>query len=127
MNLKKRVWEILEVDMPEHERGRVFDAFDIFILALILLNVVAVILGTVKSIEARFQSALHWFEVFSVSIFTIEYLARLWACVSQSGYERAVVGRLRFMLWPIAIIALLAVRPSYLTFVPGDYRCIRRV
>src|SRR5262245_1537857 len=125
MNLKKRVWEILEVDMPEHERGRVFDAFDVFILALILLNVIAVILGTVKSIESRYESELRWFEVFSVSIFTIEYLARLWACVSQSGYERPVLGRLRFMLRPIAIIDLLAVLPFYMTFFTADLRFLR--
>src|SRR5262245_62282165 len=125
MDLKKRIWEILEVDRPGDERGRVFDAFDIFILALILLNVIAAILGTVKSVEARFQSALRWFEVFSVVVFTIEYLARVWACVSQIEYSPPVVGRLRFMLRPIAIIDLLAVLPFYLTFVTADLRFLR--
>jgi voltage-gated potassium channel len=127
MNLKKRIWEILEVDRPGDERGRVFDVFvfDIFILALILLNVIAAILGTVKSVEARFQSSLRWFEVFSVVVFTIEYLARVWACVSQIEYSRPVIGRLRFMLRPIAIIDLLAVLPFYLTFLTADLRFLR--
>jgi len=125
MKLKKRIWEILEVDRLGEERGRVFDAFDIFILSLILLNVIAVILGTVKSIEDRFQSALRWFEIFSVAIFTIEYLARIWACVSQSGYSHPVLGRLRFMFRPMAIIDLLAVLPFYLTFFTADLRFIR--
>lgn len=125
MELKKRIWEILEVDRPGDERGRVFDVFDVFILALILLNVIAVILGTVKSIEARFHSALRWFEFFSVVVFTVEYLARVWACVSQSEYSRPVIGRLRFMLRPIAIIDLLAVLPFYLTFFTADLRFIR--
>jgi len=125
MDLKKRIWEILEVDRPGDERGRVFDAFDIFILALILLNVIAVILGTVKSVEARFQSELRWFEVFSVAVFTIEYLARVWACVSQSEYSRPVIGRLRFMLRPIAMIDLIAVLPFYLTFLTADLRFLR--
>ena len=125
MNLKKKIWEILEVERPDDERGRVFDAFDIFVLALILLNVVAVILGTVKSIELRHQTALRWFEVFSVAIFTIEYLARLWACVSQKGYERPVIGRLKFIIRPIAIIDLLAILPFYLTFFTADLRFLR--
>lgn len=125
MDLKKRVWEILEVDRPADESGRVFDAFDISILALILLNVIAVILGTVKSVEERYQSALRWFEVFSVAVFTIEYLARVWACVSQGEYSRPVVGRLRFMLRPMAVIDLLAVLPFYLTFFTADLRFIR--
>jgi voltage-gated potassium channel len=125
MDLKKKTWEILEVGRPTDERGRIFDVFDIFILTLIVLNVTAVILGTVKSFEARFESALRWFEVFSVAVFTIEYLARLWACVSQSEYSRPVIGRLRFMLRPIAIIDLLAVLPFYLTFLTADLRFIR--
>jgi voltage-gated potassium channel len=125
MDLKKRAWEILEVDRPGDVRGRVFDVFDIFILMLILLNVIAVILGTVKSVEERYQSALRWFEVFSVAVFTIEYLGRLWACVSQSEYSRPVIGRLRFMLRPMTIIDLLAFLPFYLTFFTADLRFIR--
>ncbi|MGE0132342.1 MAG: ion transporter [Blastocatellales bacterium] len=125
MKLKKRVWEILEVDRPDGQRGKVYDAFDVFILILILLNLVAVILGTVKSIEDRFQSALRWFEVFSVAVFTIEYLARLWACVSQSRYSHPVFGRLRFMFRPMAIMDLLAVLPFYLTFFTADLRFVR--
>lgn len=125
MDLKKRVWEILEVERPDDERGRVYDAFDVFILVLIFLNVVAVILGTVKSVEERFQSTLHWFEVFSVAVFTIEYLARLWACVSQSRYAHPVFGRLRFIFKPMAIIDLLAILPFYLTFFTADMRFMR--
>lgn len=125
MDLKKRVWEILEVDRPGEPRGKVYDAFDVFILVLIFLNVVAVILGTVKSIEDRYQSALHWFEVFSVAVFTIEYLARLWACASQSRYSHPVFGRLRFILKPMAIIDLLAILPFYLTFFTADMRFMR--
>jgi voltage-gated potassium channel len=125
MNLKKRVWEILEVDKPDDGRGKVFDAFDVFILTLILLNIIAVIIGSVQSIEARFHSALRWFEIFSVVVFTVEYIARLWACVSQADYMRPVSGRLRFMLRPIAIIDLLAVLPFYLTFLTADLRILR--
>lgn len=125
MDLKKRVWEILEVESSDGERGKVYDAFDVFILGLIFLNVLAVILSTVKSIEARFQVIFYWFEVFSVATFTSEYLARLWACVSQSKYAHPVFGRLRFMARPIAIIDLLAILPFYLTFFTADMRFLR--
>jgi len=39
------VWELLEVAKPGDVSGRIFD---IFILTLIFLNVVAVVIGTVK-------------------------------------------------------------------------------
>ncbi len=125
MKLKKRIWEILEVERPGEQRGKVYDVFDIFILALIFLNVVAVILGTVKPIEERFRSVFYWFEVFSVAVFTVEYLARFWACVSQSRYSHPVFGRLRFMARPLVIIDLLAVLPFYLTFFTADMRFLR--
>ena len=125
MELKKRIWEILEVENPEERPGKVYDAFDVFILILIVLNVIAVILGTVKSIEKRYQSELYWFEVFSVAVFTVEYLTRLWACTSQRRYAHPVIGRLRFMVQPIAIIDLLAILPFFLTFFTMDLRFIR--
>jgi hypothetical protein len=48
MKLRDRVWEIVEVAKPGDRASR---AFDIFILTLIFLNVLAVIVGTVESVE----------------------------------------------------------------------------
>jgi len=55
-------------------------AFDVFIVPLIRLNVLALILGTVASVRAALGSVLDGFEIISVLIFTIEYLLRLWSC-----------------------------------------------
>jgi voltage-gated potassium channel len=120
--IKQRVWEILDVAKPGDTVSR---AFDIFILSLIFLNVVAVILGTVKEIEDRFALAFYWFEVFSVVVFSIEYLARVWSCVSRKEYANPIIGRLSFIIKPLSVIDLLAVLPFYLSFVTMDLRFIR--
>ena len=122
MNMQKRTWEILEV---AEEGDRVSRWFDIFILALIFLSVAAVIGGSVPSVAERYGGALYWFEVFSVAVFTVEYIGRIWACVTSPSFRRPVADRIRFALTPLALIDLLAILPFYLPFVGVDLRSLR--
>ena len=122
MNLQKRIWEIVEVAKPNDITSKVFD---VFILSLIFLNVAAVILESVESFEQRFHLAFEVFEYFSVVVFTLEYLARLWACVSSPHYAKPIRGRLRFIFKPLSIIDLVSVLPFYLSFIYIDLRVIR--
>jgi voltage-gated potassium channel len=122
MRLKRRVWEILDVAKPGDVPSRVFN---VFILSLIFLNLVAVIIESIREIEQRYEMFLHWFEIFSLVVFSIEYLARLWSCVSRPEYSSSITGRLRFMARPMSIIDLFAVLPFYLPFVHADLRFVR--
>jgi voltage-gated potassium channel Kch len=49
-----------------------------------------------------------------VSIFTIEYCLRLYCCVEEPGYQRAVAGRLKLAKSTSSIIDLLAIAPFFL-------------
>jgi len=122
MNVKRRVWEILDVAKPGDIPSRVFE---LFIITLIFLNVVAVTIGSVRLIEERYETFLYRFEVFSVIVFCVEYVARVWSCVSHKEYSNSITGRLRFMVKPMSMIDLLAVLPFFLTFVHTDLRFIR--
>jgi len=123
-DLKLRVREILEVAQPGDVPSRIFD---IFILALIFLNVVAVVIGSMRAIDERYGLLLHRFELFSVVAFSVEYVARVWSCVSHNEYSKPFTGRLRFMLRPMILIDLLAVLPFYLSFVHADLRFLRAI
>jgi voltage-gated potassium channel len=122
MNLKQRVWGFVDVAKPGDGLGK---AFDIFLISLIFLNVIAVIVGTMQPIQERYASVLHWFEVFSVAVFSVEYLARIWSCVTLKDYSKPITGRLRFMLKPMSLIDLLAILPFYLSFIEFDLLFIR--
>jgi voltage-gated potassium channel len=121
-SVKRRAWEILEAAKPGDIASRIFDSF---IILLIFLNVFAVVVGTVQSVEERFSAHLHAFEVFSVAVFTAEYLMRLWACAADARYAHPVGGRLRFALTPMALIDLMATLPFYLSLAVVDLRVIR--
>ncbi|HNV46391.1 MAG TPA: ion transporter [Spirochaetota bacterium] len=122
-SIRMRLHQIME---PAVEGDRASKVFDVGIMALIVVNVLAVILETVKSIESEFGEILYRFEVFSVAVFTVEYALRLWSCVEDDRFARPVLGRLRYMVSPIALIDLLAVLPFYLPlFLALDLRFIR--
>lgn len=122
MNLRKRVDEIVTIAKPGDTLSK---AFDIFIVALIALNVAALILQSVKSIDAVCPRLFSIFELVSVIIFTVEYVARLWSCVEKPAYSRPLRGRLRFAVTPLAMIDLLAILPFYLPFTGLDLRFLR--
>lgn len=123
-SLRRRVLEIIE---PAGRGGRASRVFGLIILSLIALNVLAVVLESVEDFSARFGPALRLFEIISVIVFTAEYLLRLWACTAHPRFSRPLLGRLRFMLTPMAIVDLLAILPFYLPMLLLDLRFARAV
>ena len=120
--LRRATYELFE-GSAERPAARVLNAC---LIALIALNVVALVLGTEADIAARYGPWLDTFEWFSVLLFTAEYLARLWAAVEQPRHRRPIAGRLRYMLTPLALVDLIAILPFYLAFlVPVDLRFMR--
>lgn len=115
MERRRRVWNVLNGNPTATQHlGR---AIDIVLVALIFLNVVAGILETVPSIHTQWGTYLWWFDAFSVAIFTVEYILRLWACTADHRFRRPIRGRLRFAITPLAIIDLLAILPFYLPLI----------
>ncbi|WP_022946328.1 ion transporter [Pseudoalteromonas ruthenica] len=114
-------------------RGRVRHygyAFDAILVALILANVIAIVIESVPSVAKQHIGFFAYFELISVSIFTLEYLARLWASVDLERFENSTLSdtqrRLRYLCSPMAIIDLLAILPSLLVFfVSFDLRFLR--
>ncbi len=122
MNLRRRTWEIVEVARPGDTVSRVFD---IFILTLIFLNVIAVILGSVQSFQDRLDGFFDLFETISVLVFTVEYVLRLWSCTIDPRFSSPVRGRLRLALKAMSIVDLLTILPYYLPFLVLDLRSLR--
>ena len=125
MTLRNKIFLFLEISTPE---DRASYWFDMFMVVLILSNVAAIILETVDVISEAAGSFFYLFELFSVIIFTTEYILRVWSSVEDpSGrYSSPFLGRLRYILSPMAIIDLIAFLPFYLsTFFGVDLRILR--
>ncbi len=112
--LRKLVFDKLEQSSKTDRLGRMID---LFLIALIAINVIAVVLETVDSIHAEYHVLFANIEIISVAIFSIEYLIRLWTCVENEEFSSARYPRLKYMLSPVALIDLVAILPFYLTFL----------
>ncbi|NUM36457.1 MAG: potassium channel family protein [Candidatus Brocadiae bacterium] len=119
--MKKYVWELLE----NSTKTSLHKAIHGFLITLIVLNIFAVIIGTVREVEVSIGHWLHWFEIFSVVVFTIEYLARLWSCTESEDFSNPWKGRFAFIFTPFAMIDLVAILPFYLSALHIDLRLLR--
>ena len=120
---KGKIYKILE---PAYEGDLSSKAFDIFLIAVIFLNVLAVILESVESISIAYSGFFKMFSLFSVGFFSIEYVLRLWSCTENKKFEKPVAGRFRYALTPLALIDLLVLVPFYLPiFIQMDLRFLR--
>ena len=122
---RKRVYEIIE----KAEVGDTASAvFDWFLIILICLNIVAVICSSFDNINNRYNTLFTSFEHFSVVIFTIEYLLRIWTAPCKypsKSKKRSFFSYVRFVFSFMGILDLCAILPFYLPFVIIDLRVLR--
>lgn len=123
-SLRRRFFDVLEggFDSP---RAKLVNGF---IVTLILINVFAVVLESEPGLYVDYKTVFYAIEIFSVSIFTLEYLARIWCRPENSAVsgESSLKQRLKFVFSPIGLIDLLAIAPFYLAMLFAiDLRYLR--
>ena len=94
-------------------------AFDVFLIVVILLSVLAVSLDSVTSINQKYGHILIVIEWGFTVLFTVEYLLRLWTIQNTWLYARSFYG----------VIDLLGSLPTYLSiwFADAHYFLVVRV
>lgn len=97
-----------------------------FIFLLILLNLLALVLESAPAIEVEYRQLFHWFDVFSVAIFSAEYLARVYLAPEDPEFASFRLPRLRYATSFLGVIDLLAILPFFLGwFLVIDTRVLR--
>ena len=113
--LRRRLYGILEM---KGEKSRVSTIVNAFIMILIVVNVIAIILESVRDYQLAFGPWFWYLELVSVVLFTIEYVFRLVSVRRPMRYAVSTFG----------IIDLLAIVPTYLSlfFVGSQYLLVIR-
>lgn len=120
--MKKRIHNLLTVSQTPGDSSW---WLDLFLIILISLNVVAIIIESVEPIRQHYEAFFESFEIVSVTIFSVEYVLRLWTANENKMFQKPVIGNLRYALTPLAIIDLLAILPFFLPFTGLDLRFVR--
>lgn len=125
LRLRRRLYVILEAGKTGDTASNIFDTA---MVGLILANVIAFAAETVPGIGEAWIARLELFNLISIVIFTVEYVARLWVCVEHPPLRHLPKGRvrLRWAVTPLMIVDLLVILPYYIAFfVPVDLRVLR--
>jgi voltage-gated potassium channel len=123
LKIKRKIYLLLDPFDGGTNWDRVVNTF---IVILIILNTLAVIFETVNSFYLRYQGMFKYFEIFSVFVFSIEYLLRIWTCTLADEFKGPVKGRLKYIVSFGGIVDLISILPFYLPVLAGyDLRFIR--
>lgn len=120
--LKRALFELVDAEYDDQDATRFLN---LGMLILISLNVAASILETNAELYSRYNISFDVFEAFSVAIFTLEYVVRIWTCTEYPEYRNPVSGRLRFALSSFMLIDLISFLPFYVPIWGLDLRTIR--
>ncbi len=126
LKIQKRTSQLLS-------KGNVADKpsqyVDMILFILIVLNIAAVCLESVKHIGNEYKVAFSAFEFFSVVIFSIEYLLRVWSAPARNdlGDSTNFIKRIKYIFSFTGLIDFLAIIPSILPYFFGglDLRWLR--
>ena len=119
MNLRRRLYAVLEEGGERADSGWFHN---LFLIILITLNAVAVVLESVPSIASDYGAGFQSFEAASVAVSNVEYVLRLWIRVEIPNWSShgPWYARCRHMVSFLGIIDLLAILQFFLSTIFGS-------
>lgn len=119
---RHRAYQIFEL-----EHHGIALLINMVIMLLIAFTVVIVFVETIPQVRDDYMSWFRWFEYLSISLFSIEYIARIWSA-AEIDPEQPWRSRLRYAKSPLALVDLFAVAPFYFgLFIQVDTRYLRAI
>ena len=124
--LRRRAYEIMDGAVPDKYSHFV----EVFVALLVVANVIGIILESVPEIHEAFEAEFHAFDLFSVAVFSVEFVMRVWSYGEKYLHDKdgsAWKGRKEYLFSFYGIIDFVSTVPFYLQLIlPGaDLRVLR--
>lgn len=121
--MKQAIFKLVEKGSHGSKKNLLFDYF---IIILIIVNVIAIAIESISGLTQLQIKILKYFEIFSIVVFTIEFLLRIYVSDLTHPSNSRIKSILKFILSPFGLIDLFAILPFYLPFIIAvDFRFIR--
>ena len=124
--MRRRAYEIMDGAVPDKYSHFV----EVFVALLVVANVIGIILESVPEIHEAYEAYFHAFDLFSVAVFSVEFVTRVWSygekyLHDEDGSEWK--GRKEYLFSFYGIIDFISTVPFYLQLIlPGaDLRVLR--
>jgi voltage-gated potassium channel len=124
--IRRRAYEIMDGAVPDKYSHFV----EVFVALLVVANVIGIILESVPEIHEALEAEFHAFDLFSVVVFSLEFVMRVWSygekyLHDEDGSEWK--GRKEYLFSFYGIIDFVSTVPFYLQLIlPGaDLRVLR--
>lgn len=124
LELRRQTFALLEHG-PASDQASVY--VDRFLIALIIINLVAVILYSVPSLSERYWLAFTIIEFVSLVVFSVEFFLRVWTAPEHTLYRKLPrwKARWKYITSPVGLVDLLAILPFWFAFIiPEELRVI---
>ena len=109
--LRQKVFSLLHATPHSGPLHRLLDNF---IIACVLISVVSIILETVPELDRLLSAEFYALELFTVAVFSLEYVGRVYCACELPQYAHPIKGRLRYMGSISSLIDLLAIAPFFI-------------
>ena len=109
-----------------HGRHSYAQIVEQWIAVLIIANIAIMLFELIPSLYEPYAKWFHIFDVFSIIVFTMEYLMRLYVAPEDPEFSKSRFPRFKYAFSIFALIDLAAILPFYLSaFVQMDLRVLR--
>lgn len=123
MRIKQKI-ALLFDDEKGNGKGDQFIEF--FIAGLIVVNTIAIVLESYHDINSKYAYFFYLLELFSIIVFTIEYLIRIWIATIIYPELSPFKAKLKYITSTMGIIDLVSILPFYLPYIiKVDLRVLR--
>jgi voltage-gated potassium channel len=124
--IRRRAYEIMDGAVPDKYSHFV----EVFVALLVVANVIGIILESVPEIHEAFEAEFHAFDLFSVAVFSVEFVMRVWSYGEKYLHDEGGSewkGRKEYLFSFYGIIDFVSTVPFYLQLIlPGaDLRVLR--
>ena len=116
MRAYQKLKKFVATALDDDKKTRLDKSVDLVIISLIVISTIEIFLSTFAGINEKIGGALHFVDIFTTIVFTIEVTLRIWVAGEIDPKYKGFKGKLKYCFSFYGLIDIIATYPFYLGF-----------